>query len=69
MYPGMALPETIEAYMSINPALRSMIAEMPEGKRTNIVDALVDAFRPYHSVRGLVLESATSVVIARKSTG
>jgi len=46
-----------------------MIAEMPEGKRTNIVDALVDAFRPYHSVRGLVLESATSVVIARKSTG
>ena len=69
MYPGMALPETIEAYMSINPALRAMIADMPEGKRTNIVDALVDAFRPYHSDRGLVLESATSVVIARKSIG
>ena len=68
MYPGMTLPKTVEAYMSINPALRAMIAEMPEENRTNIVDALVEAFRPYHSDRGLVLESATSVVTARKST-
>ena len=68
MYPGMALPETVEAYMSINPALRAMIAEMPEEKRTNIVSALVDAFRPYHSDRGLVFDSATSVVTARRST-
>ncbi len=68
MYPGMELLKTVEAYMSINPALRAMIAEMPEEKRTNIVDALVDAFRPYHSDRGLVLESATSVVTARKLT-
>ena len=68
MYPGIELGKTVEAYMSINPALRAMIAEMPEEKRTNIVDALVDAFRPYHSDRGLVLESATSVVAARKLT-
>ncbi len=68
MYPGMTLPKTVEAYMSINPALRAMIAEMPEENRTNIVDALVEAFRPYHSDRGLVLDSATSVVTARKST-
>jgi len=68
MYPGMKLRKTVEAYMSINPALRSMIAEMPEDKRTNIADALEDAFRPYHSDRGLVLESATSVVTARKLT-
>ena len=67
MYPRMGLAETVEAYMSINPALRAMIAEMPEEKRTKVVDALVDTFRPHHSERGLVLESAISVVTARKS--
>ena len=68
MYPGMGLTETVEAYMSINPALRATIAEMPEEKRTRVVDALVDTFRPYHSDRGLVLESAISLVTAGKSS-